>query len=250
MKPLPTLITKQDVIDKFENEKQYANWIGNKVRSGKYMKIRNDLYALVDPSLADIYATRYQIASKISNTSFLCYHSALEYYGLANQVYNDLFVGSLTRFNYFEFQQCGYIYTSIRNDKFVDNNIYEGVRVTSLERTLIDCIDDIDIAGGFQEVLNAFESVRFVDENKLLDVLKDINKVYLYQKAGYLFELYKEDFHISDNFFAVCKSHVTNKVNYFTATEFRNRQRRNKTWNLIVPVYPKSCLDGGFYEPY
>ena len=33
METLPKLITKKEVIDKFENEKQYSNWIALKLKS-------------------------------------------------------------------------------------------------------------------------------------------------------------------------------------------------------------------------
>ena len=86
METSPKLITKKEVIDKFENEKQYSNWIALKLKSKTYKKVRSNLYALIDPSTNDIYSTKFEIASKISDSSFVCYHSALEYYGIANQV--------------------------------------------------------------------------------------------------------------------------------------------------------------------
>ena len=95
MESLPKLITKEEMIDKFKDEKQYSNWIALKLKSKTYKKIRNNLYALIDPSTNDIYSTKFEIASKISNTSFICYHSALEYYGLANQVFGDVLVGTV-----------------------------------------------------------------------------------------------------------------------------------------------------------
>lgn len=55
MEILPKLFTKKDMIDKFENEKQYSNWIAQKSKSNKIRKIRSNLYALVDPSTGDIY---------------------------------------------------------------------------------------------------------------------------------------------------------------------------------------------------
>ena len=99
MERLPKLITKEEMIDKFKDEKQYSNWIALKLKLKTYKKIRNNLYALIDPSTNDIYSTKFEIASKISNTSFVCYHSALEYYGFANQVFGVVLVCSLTKFN-------------------------------------------------------------------------------------------------------------------------------------------------------
>ena len=152
MEILPKLITKKDVIDKFENEKQYSNWIALKLKSNIYKKVRNNLYALVDPSTNDIYSTKFEVASKISESSFICYHSALEYYGIANQVFSNVFVGSLTRFNNFVFNDNEFIFKSAKNIKFVNNIINEGIKVSSIEKTIVDCIDNINLAGGIEEV--------------------------------------------------------------------------------------------------
>ena len=245
MESLPKLITKEEMVDKFKDEKQYSNWIALKLKSKTYKKIRNNLYALIDPSTNDIYSTKFEIATKISKTSFVSYHSALEYYGFANQVFGDVLVGSLTKFNNFIFEDNEYICKPIKNIKFVNDIVSEGIRVSSLEKTIVDCIDNIDLAGGIEEVLNALEQIKYVNESKLLEILKDINKMYLYQKIGFLFELYNNQLDLSNEFFEECKSHISKKVNYFMQYEFKDTEL-NEKWNLIVPKNIKSRINGGY----
>ena len=239
METLPKLITKKEVIDKFENEKQYSNWIALKLKSNIYKKVRNNLYALVDPSINDIYSTKFEVASKISESSFICYHSALEYYGIANQVFSNVFVGSLTRFNNFVFNDNEFIFKSAKNIKFVNNIINEGIKVSSLEKTIVDCIDNINLAGGIEEILNALEQIKYLNEKKILEILLDINKMVLYQKVGYLLELYNNKFEFSDDFFKECKTHISKKVNYLIQYEFKETEL-NENWKLIVPKNLKS----------
>ena len=245
METIPKLITKKEVIDKFENEKQYSNWIALKLKSKTYKKVRSNLYALIDPSTNDIYSTKFEIASKISDSSFVCYHSSLEYYGIANQVFSNVLVGSLTKFNSFVFNDNEFICKHVKDIKFVNNIVNEGIRVSSLEKTIIDCVDNIDLAGGIEEVLNALEQIKYVNENKLLEILKDINKMFLYQKIGFLFELYNNQLDLSKEFFAECKSHTSKKVNYFMQYEFKDTEL-NEKWNLIVPKNIKSRINGGY----
>lgn len=245
MEILPKLVTKEKVINNFENEKQYSNWISNKLKRGTYVKIRNNLYALIDPSTNDIYSTRFEIASNITNTSFICYHSALEYYGIANQVFNDITVGTLTKFNNFTFNDIEFHYKSSKNIDFVDYVVREEIRVTSLERTIIDCIDDINLSGGVEEVLNALEQIKYLNEGKLLEILMIYNKMFLYQKVGYLFEIYNFQLKLSNNFFDTCKSNLTSKVNYFLKDEFDNLYL-NRDWNLFVPQNIRSRINGGY----
>ena len=245
MEGLSKLITREETMDRFENKKQFSNWIALKLKSNTYKKIRNNLYALVDPSTNDIYSTKFEIASKISQTSFVCYHSALECYGLANQIFGDVLVGSLTRFNNFVFNDDEFIYKSVKNVKFVNDVVSEGIRVSSLEKTIIDCIDDMDLAGGIEEVLNALEQIKYVNESRVLDILRDTNKMFLYQKVGFLFEIYNSQLGLSNDFFLECKSHISKKINYFMRYEFKDAEL-NKKWNLIVPKDIKSRINGGY----
>ncbi len=242
---LPKLVTKEKVIHNFENEKQYSNWISNKLKRGTYVKIRNNLYALIDPSTNDIYSTRFEIASNITNTSFICYHSALEYYGIANQVFNDVTVGTSTKFNNFIFNDIEFNYKLTKNIDFVNDIVREEIKVTSLERTIIDCIDDITLSGGVEEVLNALEQIKYLNEGKLLEILRIYNKMFLYQKVGYLFEIYNFQLKLSNSFFDTCKSYLTNKVNYFLNDEYNNLIL-NKDWKLFVPQNIRSRINGGY----
>lgn len=244
MENIPKLITKQNIIKNFKNEKQYHNWIYNKLKSNIIKKVRSNLYALVDISTKEIYSSRFEIASNISDSSFLCYHSALEYYGIANQVYNVVYVGSLTRFNNFEFEDNEYICQKVSDVKFVNNIINEGIRVTSLEKTIVDCIDKIDIAGGIEEVLNALEQTKYLNEEKILGILQYKNKIFLYQKLGFFIELYNEQLDFSENFFKVCKSKIKNKINYLLSEDAKNIEFDCK-WKLMVPKNLKSRINGG-----
>ena len=134
----------------FNERKMFENWIFQNLQTNKIKKVRKDLYALVDPSSGYIYANKYEIASNISESSFLSYHSALEFYGLANQVFNELTISSKTKFNDFEFEDVSYNYKSTMDDYQVIYDELTNVRVTTIERTVIDCIDRIDLAGGLE----------------------------------------------------------------------------------------------------
>ena len=242
---LPKILTKGKVIGQFKDEKHYSNWISNKLKTRTYIKIRSNLYALVDPSTNDIYSTKFEIASNISKSSFICFHSALEYYGIANQVFNGVTVGSLTKFNDFTFNDNEFVYKPAKSLILVNDVASEGIRVTSLEKTIVDCIDEISFSGGIEEVLNALEQIKYLNESKLIDALDEYNKMFLYQKVGYLLEIYNGQLNLTNDFFDKCKSHVTNKVNYLMKDEFK-KVSLNKDWNLLVPHDIQSRINGGF----
>lgn len=66
------------------------------------------------------------------------------------------------------------------------------VRVTDLERTVIDCCDRIERAGGIEELLHCMEGISLFDESKLEKYLALYNKAFLYQKVGFILEYGKE----------------------------------------------------------
>ncbi len=241
---IPYTFTKKDIIGNFKNDKQYDNWISNQVRSGKILKVRNGLYVHVDISGYPL-TTRYEIATKVADDAFVCYHSALEYYGMANQVFNTIMVGSRKRFADFSFDDIDYIRKPAKHEVQVAYIVTAGVRITSLERTVVDCLDDIDAGGGIDEVLSALDQIRILDEAKLLETLRAYDSVFLYQKVGYVLEHFKGELVLTDSFFDECKSKLTNQIKYFLKDEYNDIQF-NSTWKLMAPKNLKSRITGGY----
>ena len=244
VKNLPYLFAKKDVIDQFADDKQFENHMASMVRSGKVVKIRNGLYAQID-NLGVPLTTKFEIASKINDESFVSHHSALEYYGVANQVFNTLTVGSKKKFNDFSFDDIDYTRQAVKDYTQVIYIVTAGVRVATLERAVVDCIDNIDLGGGIDELLNALEQIRVLDENRLMEILQAYHKVILYQKVGFILEQYKDKYMLSDKFFAYCKSRLTNQIKYFLNDEYSDIAY-NSDWQLMAPKNLKSRISGGF----
>jgi len=244
MNNLPMLFTNDEVIKNFDSQKQLANWLALAQKNSKIKRIRNGLYAVVDPITKSSIANKFQIASKVSPSAFVAYHSALEYYGLANQVFGEVTVGSLVHFNNFQFEGIDYNLKKENNDKFVVNVANEHIKVTSRERTIVDCIDNITLSGGIEEVLNAMNQIKVVSTAELLKVLADKNEIFLYQKTGYLLEFFKEQMSLPEFFFQQCKSKITKKARYFLHDEFKEVVFNGK-WNLIAPINPLVRIYGG-----
>ncbi len=241
---IPYTFTKKDIVGGFENDAQYENWIKGQVRAKNIIKVRNGLYVHIDRSGYPL-ATKFEIATKIADDAFVCYHSALEYFGVANQVFNTVMVGSSKRFNEFSFDDIDYVRKPVKHTAQIIHIVTSGVRITSLERTVIDCIDDIDAGGGIDEVLNALDQIRVLDENKLLETLQAYDSVFLYQKVGYVLEQFKDKLMLTNAFFEECKSHLTNQIKYFLRDEYKTICFNSK-WKLMAPKNLTSRINGGY----
>lgn len=93
------------VIGSLQATKKYLKEM---INSGYINKIRRNLYTFYDFALSEDCANRFQIASNITKQSFIAYHSAFEFYGFYNQVYNEIQVSSRDKFQPFEYN--GYSY--------------------------------------------------------------------------------------------------------------------------------------------
>lgn len=198
------------------------------------VKIRRNLYAVTNLATKHIEANRYEVASALTPTAYISYHSALEFYGMANQVFNTMYVASDSRFNNFDFDGLSYIYARSPISVGIETPIMSyGIRITSLERTIIDCIDRIDRCGGSEEMLQCFGMIMHVSEVKLMEVLSSYDKATLYKKAGFVLSKFKSRFNLSDAFFQTCKemANVGSKM----LTSYEDCTEYDKEWNISYP---------------
>ena len=206
----------------------------NYISKGLLCKVRRNLYGVTNPATGHILADQYEIASAITSSAYISYHSALEYYGLANQVFNEVFVSSESRFNDFEFDGRIYHYCNSISKTGIAVPMMSGkVRVTTLERTVIDCIDRIDRSGGTEELLQSIQAIQYLDEKQLSAILADYDKATLYKKAGFVLEHFRNQLHLSKEFIEKCsnKNNVGSKV----LTSAEDCPRFNSKWRIYVP---------------
>lgn len=79
------------------------------------------------------------------------------------------------------------------------------MRVTDLERSVLDCIDAVEKVCGLEELDNCLDAIPSLDEDRLRRYLPLYDKAFLYQKTGYLLEKRQSDLKLSDNFFDFCQ---------------------------------------------
>lgn len=206
------------------------------IKKGLIKKVRKNIYSAVNPVTGQIVATRYQIACAVTDTAYISHHSAFEYYGLANQVFYELYVSSESKFNTFEYDYVTYKYVASRmQDGIVEAKNTTGVRITDLERTVIDSIRDYNKIGGFEELLNCLEGIHYLDEAKLLRYLAIYNTQGLYQKVGYLLQHYQKEMQLSNDFINCCKGKI-GKSRRYLLNEVNQQNIYNSEWKLMIPV--------------
>lgn len=229
------VFTLYDVNEFYNNLKNATAAIKSLINKEQVLRIRKNMYTCVSGETGNPVANKYQIGCAISDDAYISHHSAMEYYGVCNQVYYDVYVSSCTRFREFEFDDNFYKHVSSKITNGIENVAFSGgVRVTSKERTIVDCIKDMDKISGLEEVNENISNFGKIDQNKIIDFLNEYNNQFLFQKTGFLLSKYKEQMKITDDFFDYCKTKIGKSKRYLTNEN--NNGRINNEWNLIIPA--------------
>jgi len=239
------VFTIDDVKKLTGNEKTAYTQLNRLMKRDWVRKIRKNIYSVVNPTTGQIVATRYQIACAITDTAYISHHSAFEYYGLANQVFYEVYVSSETKFNHFEYDHVTYKYVASRmSEGILEAKNTTGVRITDMERTVVDSIRDFNKIGGFEELLNCLEGIQYLDENKLKRYLDIYNTQGLYQRVGYLLDHYRKEIQLSKEFIEYCKSKIGKSTRYLVS-ETKGNSFYNNEWKLMVPEDLFTITDQG-----
>lgn len=223
----------QEVVGSANNAKVLLNAYTKK---GLVKRVRRDLYFAVNLENRHSTVDRYLVGSKISKSAYLTYHTAFELHGLSHQVGTVVYVASDSKISDFEFEGVWY--------KYVGRGIPEGVlsyrqnkdiRLTDLERTVIDSINRPEFCGGLFELDEILKVCQVLDEEKILKYLQLYNKKFLYKKAGYFLERYQESLGISNRLLMFVEGKIGKGKKYLSEEALNGEGMFLKRWGLIVP---------------
>ena len=226
--------TRADAIHLTGNVGTASSMLSDYQKKGYINLIKRNLYAVISMETGQAVASRYYIGSHIKDTAYLSHHAAFEYFGLANQVFYELYVSGEKRFTPFEYEGVVYRHVAPRISEGVMEGM-DGVRVTDLERTVLDGIGDFEKIAGLEELLRCLELVPYLNEKKLLIYLEQYRKQILYQKTGYILGHLKKELRLSDQFFDACEKKVTKSVRYLYRGIRNKSNVFDNRWQLIVP---------------
>ena len=210
------------------------------LREGRVRSVKRGVFVRSDLRLerADFLA----LGARLAEDAALAYSSALEVHGLARTHQED--VTFVTRTNVrplvFEERQfepirprAGLVRARdpsrwVRN---VDRGPYE-LRVTSLERTIVDCLDRLELAGGVEEAWHACSAVEALEHDRVLEYVRLIGIDVLAAKVGFFLESHREQLLVPERVLASLEALRPKRRIYM----LRGRPGKLATrWNLLVP---------------
>ena len=108
------------------------------------------------------------------------------------------------------------------------------VRVTTLERTLVDVLDRPDISGSWEEIWRSLESVEFFDLTQVIDYVLLLNNATTTSKVGFYLEQHREALMVEEPHLQQLKA-LRPKQPHYMDRKNRSSASMIPQWNLVVP---------------
>lgn len=222
----------KDAMQLFGDARKTTNILYGMKKKGLIRSVRRDCYVVVSLESREPVAGSFEIASRITENSYISHHSAFEFYGAASRTSPDIYVSSENSFREFEFDGCRYHCMTTQDGFGITEQ--KGVRVTDRERTVLDGIRDFDKAGGVKELLCCLERISDISEARLSEYLERCQSRFLFQKTGYLLS-HLPRLELTEDFFEYCRQNKGKSSRYLVSRPGNERFVYSKEWNLCVP---------------
>jgi len=213
---------------------------------GRIVRVRRGLYATVpfgaDPETSPV--DPYLVAAKMTVDAVLAYHTALEFYGKAYSVFTRLHYISRSKSLPLKFQSHEVRGVPVpqslqaKGEEFFGVNSHKRsgveVRVTNLERTLVDMLDRPDLTGSWEEIWRSLESVEFFDMDQVLAYVLLLENATTAAKVGFFLEQHREALMVEDAHLDPLRKLRPPQPHYLIRGK-RKGCKWVKGWNLMIP---------------
>lgn len=215
------------------------------VQSGRLLRVRRGLYVAVPPGNApETYPVDpFLVAAKAADDAVLAYHTALEFFGRAYSTFERLYYLTATtprpfRFRSYEFRGVPIPKSLVARHKqgFGVKQVPKGnltIRVTSLERTLVDVLDRPELAGGWEELWRSLDLVEYFDLDAVVDYVLLLSNATTVAKVGYYLERHQTRLMVEQKHLGRLEKKRPQKPHYMQPGSRGGTLAAR--WNLIIP---------------
>jgi len=178
--------TSKGVLKVILSRLEKKGWV-ERIEKGKYMVIP------LGAEKGKYTLNEFVLGSFLVGPCIISYWSALNYYGFTEQIPRTVFIQTTSRKKHQEVTIFGVPYKIIKmkEEKIfgVEKVWFEDmqINITSREKTIIDCLDKTQYAGGIIEVAKALQTEEY-DKNILVKYAKEIHNSGVIRRLGYICE--------------------------------------------------------------
>nr|WP_309696104.1 type IV toxin-antitoxin system AbiEi family antitoxin [Armatimonas sp.] len=223
-------------------------------KAGHVLLVRRGLYATVPAhrTPAQQPVDSFLIASRLTPDAVIAYHGALALHGLAHSLREEIVVLSDQSFvNPLRFRGTLYRAVPPPRELPVSDALTLGietwdrqglsVRVTDLERTLVDCLDRPMLSGGWEEVWHSLEGLdAYLNLERLLEYTLKLRTATTAAKVGYFLSQHQERLRVPEGALERLRAHRPKRAHYVLRDrivgQVPGRAKFIPEWNLMVPT--------------
>lgn len=217
------------------------------IKQGHVVRVRKGLFASIpygaDPAAYPI--NPFLLGSYAAPDAVLGYHTALAFYQVTYSVSYRFIYLTRQKTRPFNFRSEQFINTAFpqalldkdKQDIFVNTEDVQGlpVRITSLERTLVDVLDRPLLGGGWEEIWRSLDMIERLKIDNIIKYVLLLNNSITTAKVGFYLSQRQQELKISQAQLEQLRQHATKFPRYMDATAKKNG-RLVADWNLIIPT--------------
>jgi predicted transcriptional regulator of viral defense system len=225
--------------------KTSENLLAMHLKSGRLQRVRRGLYAVIPRRVDgnDFNVDPYLVASKITEDSVIVYHAALQFFGKTYSVWHRFHYRTAKRARPFSFRGFEFVpvlaptvlRVILNNDQGIVEKQHAGgrARVTTLERTLVDVLDQPDKCGGWEETWRSLELVEFFDLDAVISYVQLMASAITAARVGFFLEQHRESLMVEGKQLEALRELAPAQPRYIDSA--RKTGKLIKPWNLVVP---------------
>lgn len=216
------------------------------VRAGNLLRVRRGVYAVVPRGQTpdSVVVDPYVLATNSAPDAVVAYHGALQFHGKAHSLTRRVPFLTATRARAFDFRGTEFIPVPVPPPLRALPDLGGGVaekardgatvRVTTLERTLVDVLDAPRHGGGWEEIWRSLESVEFFDLDAVIEYAFKLASAVTVAKVGFYLEQHREALMVEDQHLDRLRERRPMRPMYLERGK-RESGKLLSRWNLVVP---------------
>ena len=219
--------------------------LSKQVANGRLLRVKRGVYASVPVGVEpqDFQPDPSLVATHLRDDAVVACHSALAFHGHAYSTWWRTQYLTAARVRPFTFRGVEYFGiqapVAVRDLPDFGGGVqvrpHAGgqVRVTSLERSLVDLLHAPEHGGGWEEIWRSLESVEFFDLVSVIKHTLRLGSALTIARVGFFLEQHREEWMVEDGHLETLARRTPTQPSYLDRR--REPGKLVQPWNLIVP---------------
>ncbi len=213
------------------DKKTLLSIISKMVKKSWLIRLRRGVYLITEPNIKNV-EDPFIIAPYVF-PGYVAFSSALYLHKLTDMYPFEIYVATRNESGTKKFGQFTFRGIAIKK-RHKGSGRKGNYIVSSIPKTLYDCLKYPELAGGFEDVLEALYSANLTKKewDMLLFYAKEFEKNAFFQRLGYLLELLPKKNENINRVIGICAKKVKSKIYLYK----RKNGKYNKKWKIVDDI--------------